>query len=65
MTIKERRNPKLLQNPSRARRIARGSGATQQDVQKLVKQFKEMQKMMAQMGKGGGTTRIPGLSGRR
>jgi signal recognition particle subunit SRP54 len=65
MTVKERRNPKLLQNPSRARRIARGSGATQQDVQKLVKQFKEMQKMMAQMGKGGGMPRIPGLSGRR
>src|SRR5919112_520670 len=65
MTVKERRNPKLLQNPSRARRIARGSGATQQDVQKLVKQFKDMQKMMAQMGKGGGMPRIPGLSGRR
>ncbi len=65
MTIKERRNPKLLQNPSRARRIARGAGATQQDVQKLVKQFNEMQKMMRQMGKGGGMPRIPGLSGRR
>jgi len=65
MTVQERRNPKLLQNPSRARRIARGSGATQQDVQKLVKQFKEMQKMMAQMGRGGGMPRIPGLPGRR
>src|SRR5215217_3640362 len=65
MTVQERRNPRLLQNPSRARRIARGSGATQQDVQKLVKQFKEMQKMMAKMGKGGGMPRIPGLSGRR
>jgi signal recognition particle subunit SRP54 len=65
MTLKERRNPKLLQNPSRARRIARGAGATQQDVQKLVKQFNEMQKMMRQMGKGGGMPRIPGLSGRR
>jgi signal recognition particle subunit SRP54 len=65
MTVKERRNPKLLQNPSRARRIARGSGATQQDVQKLVKQFNEMQKMMRQMGKGGAMPRIPGLSGRR
>ncbi len=53
MTVQERRNPKLLQNPSRARRIARGSGTTQQDVQKLVKQFGEMQKMMRQMGKGG------------
>jgi signal recognition particle subunit SRP54 len=53
MTAQERRNPKLLQNPSRARRIARGSGSTQQDVQKLVKQFGQMQKMMRQMGKGG------------
>jgi signal recognition particle subunit SRP54 len=53
MTAQERRNPKLLQNPSRVRRIARGSGSTQQDVQKLVKQFNEMQKMMRQMGKGG------------
>jgi signal recognition particle subunit SRP54 len=58
MTVAERRNPKLLQNPSRARRIARGSGSTQQDVQKLVKQFAEMQKMMRQMGKGG-TPRMP------
>ena len=53
MTVQERRTPKLLQNPSRARRIARGSGSTQQDVQKLVKQFGQMQKMMRQMGKGG------------
>ncbi len=53
MTVQERRNPRLLQNPSRARRIARGSGSTQQDVQKLVKQFGQMQKMMKQMGKGG------------
>ncbi|AHY46676.1 ffh: signal recognition particle protein [Rubrobacter radiotolerans] len=52
MTKKERQNPKLLQNPSRARRIARGSGSTQQDVQKLVKQFNEMQKMMKKMGGG-------------
>src|ERR671933_591227 len=65
MTAQERRNPKLLQNPSRVRRIARGSGSTQQDVQKLIKQFNEMQKMMKQMGKGGGMPRIPGLSGRR
>ncbi len=65
MTVKERRNPKLLQNPSRARRIARGSGATQQDVQKLVKQFGEMQKMMKQMGKGGGMPKMPGIPGRR
>ena len=59
MTVQERRNPKLLQNPSRARRIARGSGTTQQDVQKLVKQFGQMQKMMKQMGKGGTPKRMP------
>src|SRR5919199_496991 len=59
MTAKERRNPKLLQNPSRARRIARGSGSTQQDVQKLVKQFGQMQKMMKQMSKGGMPMRMP------
>jgi signal recognition particle subunit SRP54 len=53
MTAQERRNPKLLSNPSRVRRIARGSGTTQKDVQMLVKQFGEMQKMMKQMGKGG------------
>ncbi len=60
MTVKERQNPKLLQNPSRARRIACGSGSTQQDVQKLVKQFGQMQKMMKQMGKGGGMPKMPG-----
>ena len=65
MTAQERRNPKLLQNPSRVRRIARGAGATQQEVQKLIKQFNEMQKMMRQMGKGGGMPRMPGLPGRR
>jgi signal recognition particle subunit SRP54 len=62
MTVQERRNPKLVSNPSRARRIARGSGTTQQDVQRLVKQFGQMQKMMKQIGKGGtpkGMPRIP------
>jgi signal recognition particle subunit SRP54 len=53
MTSRERRNPKLLQNQSRVRRIARGSGTTPQEVQKFIKQFNEMQKMMRQMGKGG------------
>jgi len=53
MTSRERRNPKLLQNQSRVRRIARDSGTTPQEVQKFIKQFNEMQKMMRQMGKGG------------
>jgi signal recognition particle subunit SRP54 len=59
MTAQERRNPKLLQSPSRTRRIARGSGMTQQDVKNLVKQFNEMQKMMKKMGKGGGMPQMP------
>ncbi len=59
MTANERRNPKLLQSPSRTRRIARGSGMTQQDVKNLVKQFNEMQKMMNKMGKGGGMPQMP------
>ena len=63
MTVKERRNPKLLQNPSRARRIARGSGATQQDVQKLVKQFNEMQKMMARWARAAGCREYPACRG--
>ena len=49
MTRQERRNPDVL-NASRRRRIATGSGTTVQDVNALVKQFREMQKMMKQMG---------------
>lgn len=45
MTIEERRNPSIL-NASRKRRIARGSGTTVQDINKLIKQFNEMKKMM-------------------
>ncbi|HQY93440.1 signal recognition particle protein [Caldilinea sp.] len=49
MTVHERRNPDVL-NASRRRRIAMGSGTTVQDVNMLVKQFREMQKMMKQLG---------------
>jgi signal recognition particle subunit SRP54 len=49
MTRKERRDPDLL-NAGRRRRIAAGSGTTVQDVNQLVKQFRDMQKMMKQMG---------------
>ncbi|MEG0844164.1 MAG: signal recognition particle protein [Romboutsia sp.] len=45
MTIEERRNPTLL-NASRKKRIARGSGTSVQDVNRLIKQFNEMKKMM-------------------
>jgi signal recognition particle subunit SRP54 len=71
MTRQERRTPDVL-NGSRRRRIAAGSGTTVQDVNQLVKQFREMQKMMKQMGimgrggkrkKGGGRGVMPkGLS---
>lgn len=49
MTIKERRNPSIL-NASRRRRIAAGSGTTVQDVNSLIKQFEQTQKMMKQFG---------------
>ena len=50
MTGLERQRPQLL-NGSRRKRIARGSGTTIQDVNKLVKQFQQMQKMMKQMSR--------------
>ena len=53
MTLVERRNPDVL-NASRRRRIATGSGTTVQDVNMLVKQFRDMQKLMKQMGIMGG-----------
>lgn len=48
MTMQERRNPDII-NGSRKRRIARGSGTTPQDVNQLLAQFKDAQKMMKQM----------------
>lgn len=51
MTKKERRNPKIL-NGNRRLRIARGSGTSIQDVNRLIKQFQEMQKMMGQIARG-------------
>jgi signal recognition particle subunit SRP54 len=53
MTVKERRNPDLL-NASRRRRIARGSGTEVQDVNRLLKQFRETQKLFKTMQKTGG-----------
>jgi signal recognition particle subunit SRP54 len=57
MTSYERHNPQVL-NASRKRRIAGGSGTSVQEINQLVKQFREMQKMMKQLGnmkgRGGG-----------
>jgi signal recognition particle subunit SRP54 len=52
MTINERRNPDVL-NASRRRRIAAGSGTDVQDVNRLIKQFREVQKLMKTMQKTG------------
>ena len=52
MTIKERRNH-LLIDGSRRKRIAGGSGTTVQDVNRLLKNYSEMRKMMKRMTKGG------------
>lgn len=53
MTPKERANPKLI-NGSRKKRIAKGSGTNIQEVNKLIKQFDQMSKMMKMMQGGGG-----------
>ncbi len=58
MTREERNDPGIL-NASRRRRIARGSGTSLPEVNRLVKQFGEMQRVMKMMrGRGG---RVPGL----
>lgn len=60
MTLEERRNPELL-NPSRKHRIARGAGVDISEVNRMVKQFGEMKKIMKMVGKGGrkGKFRMP------
>ena len=60
MTPEERRNPDIL-NPSRKHRIAKGAGVDISEVNRMVKQFGEMKKMMKMMGKGGrkGKFRMP------
>ncbi|MEK6773993.1 MAG: signal recognition particle protein [Bdellovibrionota bacterium] len=61
MTQKERQNHKIL-NASRRQRIAKGSGTQVQDINKLVKQFEETQKMMSgmmKMGLGRGGMKFP------
>jgi signal recognition particle subunit SRP54 len=52
MTLDERRKPEIL-NGSRRKRIAQGSGTTVTDVNRLMKQFMEMKKMMQRMSRGG------------
>jgi signal recognition particle subunit SRP54 len=51
MTPQERRNPRIIKG-SRRRRIASGSGTSVQEVNTLLSQFRQMQRMMKQLGKG-------------
>ncbi|SIT67474.1 signal recognition particle protein [Edaphobacillus lindanitolerans] len=65
MTTKEKSNPEII-NSSRKKRIARGSGTSIQEVNRLLKQFDEMKKMMKQMsamqqGKSRKKMKLPGL----
>ena len=63
MTLEERRNPQIL-NASRKRRIAKGSGTSVQDVNRLIKQLTEMKKMMKMfMGNQKGIKKRGALSG--
>ena len=64
MTPRERNHPTIIRG-SRKRRIAAGSGTQVQEVNRLLKQFTQMQKMMKRMRKKGGMARIlKGLGGR-
>ena len=62
MTPIERRNPDIL-NGGRRRRIARGSGTTPQQVNQLLNQFRQMQKMMKQISSGNIPRGIKGIFG--
>ena len=62
MTPAERADAKIL-NGSRRARIAKGAGVTVTDVNGLVDRFGQAQKMMRQMGRGGGMPGMPGMPG--
>jgi len=62
MTAEERRHPDIIK-ASRRRRIALGSGTNVPEVNRLLKQFEQMQKMLRKMGKGkGGLSRLLGMN---
>ncbi len=64
MTPKEKRRPEIIKG-SRKKRIAAGSGTQIQDVNRLLKQFAQMQKMMKKMGQKGGMAKMMrGLGGK-
>ena len=63
MTPQERSFPEIIK-ASRKRRIAAGAGLQVQDVNRLLKQFSQMQKMMKQMSRGGMGKMLRGMKGR-
>jgi signal recognition particle subunit SRP54 len=63
MTLKERRAPDLIKG-SRKRRIASGSGTQVQDVNRLLKQYTQMRKMMKRFSRGGMNKLMQGMKGR-
>lgn len=65
MTDKERTNPDLMKNASRKQRVARGAGVDISEVNRIVKQFDQMKKMMKQLpGMMGGGKKKGGLFGK-
>ena len=62
MTMQERRHPSIIKG-SRKRRIALGSGTSVQELNRLIKQFEEMQKMMKSMKKGGMKNMMRSMAG--
>jgi signal recognition particle subunit SRP54 len=63
MTPQERRHPAILK-ASRKRRIAAGAGVQVQEINRLLKQFEQMQRMMKQMSKGGMGKLLRGFKGK-
>ncbi|MGD8636139.1 MAG: signal recognition particle protein, partial [Gammaproteobacteria bacterium] len=63
MTARERRFPRIIDG-SRKRRIAAGAGVQVQDVNRLLKQYTQMQKMMKKLGKGGMGRMMKAMRGR-
>lgn len=62
MTVQERRDHRILNGP-RKLRIAKGSGTSVQEVNQLISQFKQMQRMMQQLKSGKGRGMFPGFPG--
>ncbi|HFB39525.1 MAG TPA: signal recognition particle protein, partial [Oceanithermus sp.] len=64
MTPEERKNPRIL-NASRRRRIARGSGTTVQEVNRLIKTYEEARALFKRLSKKGGRRSLMGMFGGR